>query len=268
MKVTLCQMDIAWQNAPTNLLKIKRMLQETNDLGAELVIFPEMCLTGFSMKPDEAALPPDSPLLTELLALTRGRKALVLAGAAVRRPEGPYNECWAMRDGLLVGVYQKVNLFSFAGEHEVYRPGKKLLLVSEGKHSLAPVICYDLRFSELFLKAAERVTGAFVVIANWPSARREQWKTLLRARALDTQTYVIGVNRVGSGNGLGYSGDSAIFDPAGRQLNDFRSDEAVITVDLDLEETSRLRERFPVLADRGKLNKQLQNLEIEESHLN
>ncbi|OFZ19825.1 MAG: hypothetical protein A2X94_17295 [Bdellovibrionales bacterium GWB1_55_8] len=256
MKAALCQMNLAWQDPKANLVQVRTFLDEAKSKGADLIIFPEMCLTGFSMKTEEAAYAPDSRYLRELIESTKDCHSLVFAGVAVRRPEGPFNECWVLRDGALLATYQKVNLFSYSGEHDAYRAGKAITLLGPSESALpriCPFICYDLRFPEIFLRGAEQGAELFVVIANWPEARREQWKLLLRARALDTQAFVIGVNRVGSGDGLSYSGESAVFDPSGKQLNEFGIEEGMVLVDLDPTQTGIFRSKFPVLADRARL---------------
>lgn len=263
MNIAFAQMDIAWLDPRANLAKISRFIDEASQGGAEIVLFPEMCLTGFSMEPEKAAVAENGPEIQALIDLTRKSDAVVIAGAAVRDDRGRYtNRALVMKRGKLLGDYSKINLFSFSGEHNSYSNGSGLLLFEHKGAVFCPLICYDLRFPELFLRAAGEVTGAFLVIANWPKSRAAHWKTLLKARALDSQAAVIGVNRVGSGGSLDYVGDSSAFTAKGEQCVDFSDGEQLLTMDLDLAEAARFRKAFTVLADRERLVNQLPGITI------
>jgi predicted amidohydrolase len=145
--------------------------------------------------------------------------------------------------------YAKLHPFSFAREHELYDAGDQRITVDIDGVRVSPFVCYDLRFANAFWDLAP-TTDLYVVVANWPEVRREPWMALLRARAIENLAYVVGVNRVGNGGGLAYSGDSRIIDPLGVELATAHGDEAVLVADIDPGHVAAVRERFPFLADR------------------
>jgi predicted amidohydrolase len=146
--------------------------------------------------------------------------------------------------------YDKLHPFSYAGEHEHFTAGthRGLVLDIEGVR-LAPFVCYDLRFADEFWDLAEAVDG-YVVVANWPAARRLHWQALLVARAIENQAYVVGVNRVGEGDGIAYAGDSRVVAPSGEVLAGAAEIETVLLADIDPEVVAATRARYPFLADR------------------
>jgi predicted amidohydrolase len=145
--------------------------------------------------------------------------------------------------------YAKIHPFSFAGEDKVYTAGDRVVTVEVEGVRVTPLVCYDLRFPEPFRTAAAE-TDLFVLVANWPDQRREHWRTLLRARAIENQAYVVGVNRAGEGHGLRYAGDSAAVSPLGETLAEADDREQVIFADIDPDVVGKLRARFPALDDR------------------
>jgi predicted amidohydrolase len=145
--------------------------------------------------------------------------------------------------------YVKIHPFSFAGEHERYDAGKDFLTVDVEGVRVTVFICYDLRFADEFFRCAAQ-TDLYVIPANWPEPRREHWQTLLRARAIENQAYVLGCNRVGLAGELNHTGDSAIIDPLGRTLSQASVVETVLVAEVDPGEVERVRARFPFMADR------------------
>ena len=145
--------------------------------------------------------------------------------------------------------YKKIHPFSFSTEPENYGAGSEFLQVSIEGTRTTFFICYDLRFADEFWQTAES-TDLFVIPANWPDRRRAHWQTLLQARAIENQAYVLGVNRVGSGDGLTYAGDSALIDPWGEIVVSGASDEVLLIADVQVELVTRTRSTFPVFQDR------------------
>jgi predicted amidohydrolase len=145
--------------------------------------------------------------------------------------------------------YAKLHPFTFAGEHEAYDAGRSTLTVDVAGVRISPFVCYDLRFADDWWPLAP-TTDLYLCCANWPEARRTHWMTLLQARAIENQAYVVGVNRVGEGGGLTYSGDSRIFDPLGEMLAGAARTETVLLADIDTGEVAKVRERFRFLQDR------------------
>jgi predicted amidohydrolase len=146
--------------------------------------------------------------------------------------------------------YDKVHPFSYAGEHEHYAAGDRVITVDVEGVRVTPFVCYDLRFGDEFWAAAAD-TDLYVVVANWPAARRAHWRVLLPARAIENQAYVLGVNRVGSGDGVDYVGDSMVVDPFGELLARADSpEEQLVIADVDPARVQDVRDRYPFLRDR------------------
>lgn len=249
MKIALLQLDTAWEDWQTNHGRAARLLKRAADHGAELAILPEMFATGFSMNPDRIAQEPGGPTERWLMGMARGLGLHILAGLAEIAVPGPVNTALLVSPEGDLRRYTKLHPFSFAGEHHHYEAGSEVVTWQLGGLRLTPFICYDLRFPEVFRLAAEE-TDAFLVIANWPDKRRAHWQALLRARAIENLAYVLGVNRVGDGDGLHYAGDSTALDPWGEVLLTASQIETVLLVEIDPEVVASARERFPVLSDR------------------
>jgi predicted amidohydrolase len=148
--------------------------------------------------------------------------------------------------------YAKIHPFSYSGEHEKYAAGSDFLSVDVEGLRVSVFVCYDLRFADEFWALAKD-TDLYVVVANWPEPRREHWRLLLRARAIENQAYVLGVNRVGIVDQLPHTGDSAIIDPLGRTLAEASFAETVLVADVSADEVANVRKRFPFLADRRQV---------------
>ncbi len=251
LRVALGEYDTAWHDPATSLARAGALVGEAARLGARLVVLPEMCTTGFTM--DTAwAEPLDGRSVRSLATLARTHAVQLIAGVAVREPtpEGERAVNMALvigADGAIREVYRKQRLFAFAGEHEHFAAGRDPLVCDVEGLRVSPFVCYDLRFPELF-RAVARDTDAIVVIANWPATRREHWLALLRARAIENQCWVVGVNRTGEADGLSYRGDSVVFDPWGEPTAAAGGD-AVTCVDLDPGRVAEIRGRFPFLRD-------------------
>jgi predicted amidohydrolase len=148
--------------------------------------------------------------------------------------------------------YDKVFPFTFAGEHENYRAGNKFVTIDLLGVRTSLFVCYDLRFADAFWDLAPN-TDLYLVVANWPATRSDHWKALLRSRAIENQAYVVGVNRVGEGDGLSYQGDSAIIGPLGEVLQEASSGgEEILIADIEPERVSEVRATFPFINDRSK----------------
>jgi predicted amidohydrolase len=251
LRVAGLQVDIAWEDPPASFARIRPWIAAAAAAGARLVVLPEMFACGFSMRTDRLAEPEGGPS-TRFLAEEAGRHGIHICGSLPERREGadrPANTLvLAAPDGSL-RRYRKLHPFRFAREHEHYEAGAELACFEVEGVRLTPFICYDLRFANAFWEAAPR-TDAYVVIANWPEGRREHWRALLRARAIENQAYMVGVNRVGQGGSLAYAGDSAIIDPEGQVLQEASRQEALLLADLDPGRVAGWRAQFPALLDR------------------
>jgi predicted amidohydrolase len=248
MKIALLQMDLAWEQAEENHRRAGRLLERAAGEGARLALLPEMFSTGFSMEPQRVAQEPGGASEAFLREAARSHAIWIFGSIAERGEPRPRNM------GLLVSPrgdvtrYAKIHPFSFSGEDEHYAGGERVVTVEVEGLRVTPLICYDLRFPEPFRLAAPE-TDLFAVVANWPDARRDHWKTLLRARAIENLAYVAGVNRVGEGGKLRYAGDSAAVSPWGEVLVEGGPEEAVLLFEADAREVAQAREKFPVLRD-------------------
>lgn len=251
MRIAALQTEIAWEDPPANFERLEPWVERAAGAGAELAVLPEMFACGFSMATDRIAEPVGGPSTT-FLRRSAERHGLWLAGSVPEREEGaerPANTFVLAGPAGQVHRYRKIHPFSYAGEHDHYVAGTQRLTVEIGGLRVTPFVCYDLRFADEFWAEAES-TDVYVVVANWPEARRRHWIALLRARAIENQAWVVGVNRVGEGGELRYAGDSRIVDPMGEEVATAAEQEAMLVADVDADTVRRVREDLPFLRDR------------------
>lgn len=249
MIVAGLQLDVSWENPPENFERVEHLALPAVQAGARLLVLPEMFATGFSMASERVS--GHAPEILEFLAGLASRHGVwVLGGYAEHGVPRPHNAC-ALFDpqGDQALLYHKIHPFSLANEPEHYAAGNALATQAVEGVRVTPLICYDLRFPEVFRVVAD-ATDLYIVIASWPAPRREAWRLLLRARAVENQAFVLGVNRVGDGDGLHYSGDSALLDPMGQELAAAAEQPAVILGDVDSEAVAAGRRQFSFLADK------------------
>ena len=249
LRIALGEYDTAWHAPQASLSRAAVCVQRSAAIGARLVVLPEMCTTGFTMEPEEWAEPLDGQSARTLGALAAKHDVWILAGIAVR--EGTENRnVAAVFDpaGTLHATYAKQRLFAYGNEDEHYDAGTSPLVVDIDGVRVAPLICYDLRFPELFRQVAAQA-DCFVVIANWPAARRAHWDALLPARAIENQAYVVGVNRTGDADGIAYDGGSAAFDPWGAVITQRVAIGSPSVADISTQRVESIRTKFPFLSD-------------------
>jgi omega-amidase len=251
MKLYAVQLDIAWENKQANFRKVSDLLERTPIEAGSLVVLPEWFSTGFSMNVKEIYEGVSRETEQFLQELAERHKAYVMGGLATKAPDGRgWNEA-AIYDpsGREIARYCKMHPFSYAGETNYFIPGTQVVTFPWNGFTVAPFICYDLRFPEVFRHAVQLQADLFVVIACWPKARETHWMTLLQARAIENQAYVVGVNRCGNDPTLTYSGRSRIIDPHGYLLADAETGEGIVSAGLDREGLLAYRREFPALAD-------------------
>ena len=250
MRVAAIQHDIVWEQGEQTRARVRPMIAEAAAGGARLIVLTEMYATGFSMEPERIAEDEGGPNEQFLIDAAAEHGAHVIASIAQRGADGQYrnNAVLARPDGT-VTRYAKIHPFTFAGEHERYAAGTGHCTVDVDGLRVSLFVCYDLRFADEFWVLA-RDTDVYVVPANWPQPRHEHWRALLRARAIENQAYVVGVNRVGNVRGLAHSGGSAIIDPLGVPLVEGDDQEAVLIADIDPVTVKNVRTSFPFLDDR------------------
>jgi len=252
MELIGLQTDIAWHDRGENLARVTKMLEAAHPAPGALVVLPEMSMSGFSRDVDAAAA---GVLETEaaLTALARHHGIAIMAGLATRRDGCGANESVTFGpDGTELARYRKLQPFSMAREGEAYPAGNSIVTFQWGGFTIAPFICYDLRFPELFRAALDKGADLFAVIGNWPNRRHQHWVTLLRARAIENLAVTIGVNRAGTDPEFTYSGGSAILGPQAEVLAEAGDAPGFIRAETSPSLVAEWRAHFPALRDRRR----------------
>jgi predicted amidohydrolase len=253
MQIAAVQFDIRWEDRQANHEHVRRLLDGVELRKGALVVLPEMFDTGFSM--NTAATDPGAVSASEAFCrdLAAARNVAVLAGVVARATDGRLaNEAIAFSpDGKELARYRKMQPFTVCGEHQHYPAGVRATSFEWEGVRVAPFICYDLRFPELFRPAARAGAELIVVIASWPfiETRSEHWVRLLQARAIENQAYVLGVNRTGTDPQFTYAGGSSLFDPVGHEIFHADSQEQVICAEVEADAVRSWRDEFPALRD-------------------
>lgn len=242
VRVSLLQYSPVWEDREASRKKIRRLLE---GLGTtDWLVLPEMALSGFSMNSEATEWKTEDYGFFAQLANEQGC-AITVGGVQDRK-----NTAFVFdAQGELISKYAKRHLFSFSGEDRNYEPGFQTATYEVGAMRVGQAICYDLRFPYHFWSDAPRL-AAYCVIAAWGGKRSEHWKTLLKARAIENQAFVIGVNRIGEEPGVQYSGDSSVIDPLGNVLLDCGSREGTFTIEIDPGAVEVWRKGFTALKDR------------------
>ena len=244
MRVSIVQHDIVWGQPAENVRRLTQMLDQQS--GADLYVLSETFATGFMA---DAAIPQEPNLLAWLQAQAREKDAAFAASMAVRDDEGKMrNRLFFVRPDGSYDYYDKRHLFSYAGETDAYEAGERRVVTEWRGVRFLLQVCYDLRFPVFSRNSGDY--DAIIYVANWPTQRMDVWRTLLKARALENQCVVVGVNRVGQDPACSYCGGSVIIDAYGRTLAACEdTKEGVATAPLDMEQQNKFRRKFPVLAD-------------------
>lgn len=252
MRVAAIQTDLHWENCSANFQHIQQHISGLDNV--DLIILPEMFNSGFTMNPISVAENEEGASLHWMKKIAREKKADIVGSIAIKRKHGYYNSLlWVQPNGQYHS-YDKRHLFRMAQEHKQYNNGSELLIVKKGNLRFCPLICYDLRFPIWSRNINPDLSFKYEVliyIANWPEARVNAWISLLQARAIENQAYVIGVNRIGKdGNNVNYSGESRVFNPKGERLDSFeKNKESVQIVKLDEVFINEFRKSFPANLD-------------------
>lgn len=251
MRIAALQSDIVWEDPVANFERLKPWIKTAATAGAELLVMPEMFACGFTMRTERVSEPVDGPS-TQFLRRQAGEHGMWLAGSVPELSAGserPHNTLVLAGPEGEVVRYHKIHPFSYAREDEHYQAGDSFTTVSIAGLRFTLFICYDLRFADE-LWATANDTDVYLLVANWPEKRRHHWQTLTRARAIENQAYVVAVNRVGSGGGLRYAGDSCIIGPMGEVLSAAAEQETLLIADVDGDHVQKTRQEFPFLRDR------------------
>jgi len=253
LSITTIQTNLIWEDKEANLRQLADKIHSIEER-TEIVVLPEMFSTGFTMQPQLFAETMDGETV-EWMKTMASEKRIVLTGSIIIKEEDKfYNRLiWMLPNGTC-GYYDKRHLFAYAGEDQHYAAGNKRLIASVKGWKINLQVCYDLRFPVWARQnMGEHSTPEYDVlmyVANWPERRSHAWKTLLCARAIENQCYVVGVNRVGAdGKNINHSGNSLVIDPLGEVLYHKADEEDVFTIALEKERLEEVRTRFPFWRD-------------------
>jgi omega-amidase len=252
LTVTLIQTQLHWEDRKANLAMLDKKIRSISEK-TEVVVLPEMFTTGFSMNPAALAETMEGETV-QWMKKVASEKKIILTGSIIIEEDGHYYNriVWMLPNGQY-GVYDKRHRFAYAGEDEQFTAGSKRLIASVKGWKINLLICYDLRFPVWSRQSPDADSPEFdllIYVANWPERRSHAWRTLLQARAIENQCYVVGVNRVGDdGNKHHYIGDSMVADPLGEVLYHRKDDEDIFTITLDKDHLQAVREKLPFWKD-------------------
>jgi omega-amidase len=259
LTITTIQTSLHWEDKPANLAMLEQKIDQLQQR-TEIVVLPEMFSTGFSMKPELLAETMEGESVAWMKRIA-AQKRIILTGSLIIEADGQYYNrlVWMLPNGQY-GYYDKRHLFAYAHEHEHYAPGHKRLIASVKGWKVNLQVCYDLRFPVWARQSTPRTEeeaenheveyDLLVYVANWPERRNHAWKTLLQARAIENQSFVVGVNRVGKdGNDIYHSGDSMIVDPMGEVLYTKAHEEDIHTITIEKKKLEEIRHKLPFLED-------------------
>lgn len=248
MNIALIQPDIIWESPEENLEKYDLMLDKLNH-DNDLIVLPEMFTTGFSMHSEKLARPAENKYVDWMLRKVEEHRSAITGSLIINEKGKYYNRLiFADSEGKL-SVYDKRHLFKMGGEGEHFSAGRKKLIVKQANWKICPLVCYDLRFPVWSRNRDEY--DMLLYVANWPASRAEVWNTLLRARAIENQCWVVAVNRVGiDGENIQYNGESQVIDPKGNIRMKLNSSERVAETSVSLEDLRKFKKKFPVWNDR------------------
>lgn len=253
MRVYLLQWNVIWNNKEANFKEVRRLLASNPVEKGSLILLPEMFATGFMHAPlkeiAEDFSKTDSSTVSFLTSLAEETESSVIGGGIAISEHGLKNHVGFFQPGTPKEINSYDKIKPFFSEKKNFSPGSEITLFNWNSLKISPFICFDLRFPELFRKAVSLGAEAFYVGASWPSVRMSHWKTLLKARAIENQAYVFGVNRIGKDPYTTYSGGSCIVSPQGEILADGESKETIISAEIHGENLEKWREEFPVLKE-------------------
>ena len=251
MNITTIQTNIIWENKELNLKNYQDKIDSIES--TDLIILPEMFTTGFTMDPKPFAETMDG-ITVQWMKENALKRDLAICGSIIIEEEGKYfNRFIWINPDTSIQYYDKRHLFSFAGEDEHYTPGNSKVVIEYKGWKICPLICYDLRFPVWARNTDEY--DVLIYVANWPSKRKLAWRSLLVARAIENQCYVIGVNRVGEdGKSVSYNGDTSLINALGETLYINSQCEDIFTTSLSRVDLKKIRNTFPFLKDKDNFN--------------
>lgn len=248
MKTALIQFDTIWEDKQTNLEYVQnKILNLPNDI--DLVVLPEMFTTGFTMNPEIVAEEEQEETLKTIQKLAVSKKVAITGSWVVKENDNYYNRLFFVFPDGSYKTYNKQHLFTLAGEEKVYQPGNEKLIVSYKEWNICLLVCYDLRFP-VYSRIVNQNYDLLIYVASWPDRRIDAWDALLKARAIENMSYVVGVNRCGvDPKGVEYSGHSQVVDFMGKYIVDPIADQQIITASIQKDALQIARQKFAFLND-------------------
>lgn len=255
MQVTLLQIDIAWRDAGQNRSVIENMM--SGAAKSDLYVLPEMFTTGFDVTPRASVEVSEGETLQWMRKMAARYDAAVAGSVAIQSEDGNLrNRLYFVKPDGTYQYYDKRHLFTYGGEDKAYTCGANRVIVEWRNVRFLLQICYDLRFPVFARNGINKTNASLsqydccIYVANWPSSRRSVWNTLLHARALENQCYILGVNRVGDDDVCHYDGGTVVIDAYGKDVAVAPDNTvAIVTAELDMDRLSSFRKKFPVLYD-------------------
>lgn len=252
LTLTLIQTNLFWEDKQANLSMFEEKIHNIKEK-TEIVVLPEMFSTGFSMKPEQLAETMDGTAIAWMKKVAVEKRIILTGSLIIKDGDNFFNRLiWMLPNGEY-GYYDKRHLFAYGKEDKYYKAGKKRLIASVKGWKINLLVCYDLRFPVWARQQSqenEMEYDVLIYVANWPERRINAWKTLLPARAIENQCYVVGVNRVGNdGNNIYHSGDSMVINALGEILYHKTHEEDVFTITLQKNSLAEIRNKFPFWRD-------------------
>jgi omega-amidase len=257
LRVTLVQQPLVWGEPGANRERFAALLTPLAG-STDLVVLPETFTTGFSMEVERLSEPALGPTSEWLMDLAQELDAAITGSVITADGGRYYNRLLWAEPGRKLRHYDKRHLFRMGREHQHFTPGGSALTTRWRGFSICPLVCYDLRFPVYSRRRAGLDYELLIYVANWPAPRALAWRTLLKARAIENQAYVVGVNRVGpDGHGIAHAGDSAAIDHLGQPLAELGAEAALVTVALDAGRLQTFRDKFPAHLDADRFTLEL-----------
>ncbi len=249
LKISLVQFDIYWENIDENLKYLDYLL---NNLKTDLIVLPEMFTTGFTPFPQKSQNHDNKKIIDWMMKISKSKNSAICGSTIFKVGDEFYNRFLFIHENR-IQHYDKKHLFSYGGESRNFKPGKSKTIIDFHGWKICPQICYDLRFP-VWSRNTENY-DLLLYVANWPEKRKEHWMSLLKARSIENQSYVVGLNRVGRDEmGLVYSGDSLVFDPLGNELLHMNPLQNISEIIVDKNLIESTRREFPFLLDKDNFN--------------
>jgi len=262
MKIALVSLNQFWENKEKNKIRIDNFINQSKTDLVDLIIFPEMTLTGFSMNVNTTSEEfHNSESISYFSEQAKYAKINLIFGITIKAKEDfkAYNQAVFIDSaGVVQAIYSKIHPFSYAGETKYFNHGETTTIVTLDSHNLGLTICYDLRFPELY-QSLSKSSEIIINIANWPAKRIDHWNTLLMARAIENQVFMVGVNRIGTdGNDIEYEKSSKIINPEGKEVRPIYSSAEYDLFLIEPDKVNFVRSNFPIKQDRRiKLYKEI-----------